>query len=123
MIVLLPRARPRKAWYPCCSRNRQMFSSVNAVRLVVATIWITIVLVTRGIWTATALPAEYPEMLGDSSISVGAPEANDYQRPRVDLYGNEVENAVVDYRIDDRGDLFERHAPRTALPERRRPGA
>jgi hypothetical protein len=101
-----------------------MFSSVSAVRLVVATIWIAIVLVTRGIWTATALPAEYPGAFNDWTISTGAisGRVNDAERPRVDLYGNEIENAVVDYRIDRRGDLFERHAPSTALPERKRPG-
>lgn len=99
-----------------------MFSSINAVRLVVATIWITIVLVTRGIWTATALPMEYGGTLDDSSISAGARVGTDLERPRVDRYGNEIEKAVVDYRIDVRGDLYERHAPRTALPERRRPG-
>ena len=100
-----------------------MLSSINAVRLVVVTIWITIVLVTRGIWTASALPISYPESLGDSSITVPDYRVNDPERPRMDRYGNEIENAVVDYRIDVRGDLYERHAPGTALPERRRPGA
>ena len=99
-----------------------MFSSMNAVRLVVATIWITIVLVTRGIWTATAFPIDYPAAFGGSSISARDLGVDDLRRPRVDLYGNEVEDAVVDYRIDIRGDLYERHAPQTALPERKRPG-
>jgi hypothetical protein len=34
----------------------------------------------------------------------------------IDLYGNEVERAVSDYRIDTRGDIYERHSPQTALP-------
>lgn len=100
-----------------------MFSSINAVRLIVATIWITIVLVTRGIWTVTAVPMEYSGTLDGSSISNGAGLVTDQERPRVDLYGNEIEKAVVDYRIDVRGDLYERHAPQTALPEPKRPGA
>jgi hypothetical protein len=35
--------------------------------------------------------------------------------PRADLYGNLVDEAVGDYRIDGRSDLYERHAPDTAL--------
>jgi hypothetical protein len=38
------------------------------------------------------------------------------------MYGNEVEDAMSDYRIDHDGDLYERHAPHTALPEPARPG-
>jgi hypothetical protein len=35
--------------------------------------------------------------------------------PRVDLYGNEVEAAVGDYRIDVRGGIYERHSPETEV--------
>lgn len=35
--------------------------------------------------------------------------------PRMDLYGNEISNAVGDYRVDRRGNLYERHAPDTAV--------
>jgi hypothetical protein len=35
--------------------------------------------------------------------------------PRVDLYGNEISNAVGDYRVDPLGHMYERHAPDTAL--------
>jgi hypothetical protein len=38
-------------------------------------------------------------------------------QPRVDLYGNEVEDAVGDYRIDVRGDLYERHSPDTEVTQ------
>ena len=34
----------------------------------------------------------------------------------IDRYGNELERAVTDYRIDYRGDLYERHSPQTAVP-------
>jgi hypothetical protein len=37
--------------------------------------------------------------------------------PRVDLYGNEIDNAVGDYRIDNRGDLYERHSPGTEVTQ------
>ena len=35
--------------------------------------------------------------------------------PRLDLYGNEIEDAVGDYRIDVRGDIYERHSPETEV--------
>ena len=35
--------------------------------------------------------------------------------PRVDLNGNEIDDAVGDYRVDRRGEMYERHAPDTAL--------
>jgi hypothetical protein len=36
-------------------------------------------------------------------------------QPRVDIYGNRIDQAVGDYRVDPRGDLYERHAPDSAL--------
>ena len=40
---------------------------------------------------------------------------DDWAEPRVDLNGNEVDAAVGDYRVDRRGEMYERHAPDTAL--------
>ena len=37
--------------------------------------------------------------------------------PRFDLFGNEIEEAVADYRVDQRGGIYERHAPDTAVPQ------
>ena len=42
-------------------------------------------------------------------------DANDWTEPRVDLNGNEVDAAVGDYRVDKRGEMYELHAPDTAL--------
>jgi hypothetical protein len=55
-------------------------------------------------------------MLEDTSYSeaFGADAAS---KPRVDLYGNEVEEAVGDYRIDIRGDIYERHSPDTEVTQ------
>jgi hypothetical protein len=39
----------------------------------------------------------------------------DWAEPRVDLNGNEIDVAVGDYRVDPRGEMYERHAPDTAL--------
>ena len=41
--------------------------------------------------------------------------AEDWTEPRVDLNGNEVDAAVGDYRVDRQGEMYERHAPDTAL--------
>ena len=49
-------------------------------------------------------------------------ELEDHGEPLVDLYGNEVENAVADYRIDRRGGVYERHSPDTAVSKLGPPG-
>jgi hypothetical protein len=41
----------------------------------------------------------------------------DIDLPRIDLYGNEINDAVGDYRIDAGGVLYERHRPHLALPK------
>jgi len=103
---------------------------MSSLRIVFGIIWIVLVLVSHGIWTASAVssaPAMAPQPHDTTSVSdldVG-PEAWPDSPParRVDVYGNEVEDAITEYRIDVRGDLYERHAPQTALPRPKRPGA
>lgn len=41
----------------------------------------------------------------------------------VDLYGNPIEEAVGDYRIDPRGGVFERHSPATEISRLADPSA
>lgn len=36
--------------------------------------------------------------------------------PHLDVYGNEIEDAVTDYRIDSAGGVYERHSPETEVP-------
>ena len=38
------------------------------------------------------------------------------REPAVDLYGNEVTDAVAKYRLDSRGALYEEHSPQTEVP-------
>jgi hypothetical protein len=40
-----------------------------------------------------------------------------------DRYGNEIDRAVGDYRIDPAGDVYENHSPQTALPKLASAGA
>ena len=39
----------------------------------------------------------------------------------IDVFGNEVDEAVGDYRVDMRGDLYERHSPDTEVLKLRPP--
>ena len=55
-------------------------------------------------------------MLDDARYSEGF-GADAAAEPRRDLYGNEIEDAVGDYRIDRRGDIYERHSPDTEVTQ------
>jgi hypothetical protein len=44
-------------------------------------------------------------------------DSNGVREPLRDLFGNEIEEAIADYRIDLRGGVYERHAPDTAVPK------
>lgn len=55
-----------------------------------------------------------------TSVIDGTPRAlptrdDGWAEPHVDLNGNEIDDAVSDYRVDGRGEMYERHAPDTAL--------
>jgi hypothetical protein len=41
--------------------------------------------------------------------------------PAMDLYGNEVTDAVAKYWLDSRGALYEEHSPQTEVPRLRAP--
>ena len=90
-----------------------------------------------GAWTTLAKPVEInqtpssspavaasPPRSGSdaghaSSLSVNQDALENLLRsaePHVDVYGNEIEDAVSDYRIDPAGDVYERHSPETEVP-------
>lgn len=92
-------------------------------RLWFALIVMTILFAAASIWTqhssarqleAIAVPGSRTTSVIDS---VGALPAydEDWADPRVDLNGNEIDDAVSDYRVDRGGEMYERHAPDTAL--------
>jgi hypothetical protein len=76
-------------------------------RVIVGLLWLTMLIVVAGAWSAGASSVEKP---GISLLEPVAPTP-----PRVDLYGNEVENAIGDYRIDFDGEVYERHSPDTEV--------
>jgi hypothetical protein len=41
--------------------------------------------------------------------------------PAMDLYGNEVTDAVANYWLDSRGALYEEHSPQTEVPRLKAP--
>jgi len=41
--------------------------------------------------------------------------------PPMDLFGNEVTDAVATYRLDSRGALYEEHSPQTEVPRLKGP--
>jgi len=51
----------------------------------------------------------------DAGTRATPQRGDDWAEPRVDLNGNEIDAAVGDYRVDTRGEMYERHAPDTAL--------
>jgi hypothetical protein len=64
---------------------------------------------------ALALPAAGPVRTDEADSY--SPEEN----ARLDQYGNEIEEAVGDYRLDVQGEMYELHSPETALPHLGRP--
>jgi hypothetical protein len=65
-----------------------------------------------------AIASPYPHTTTsvlDIGTSALPQRGDDWAEPRVDLNGNEVDAAVGDYRVDRSGEMYERHAPDTAL--------
>lgn len=53
-----------------------------------------------------------PSLLTDESVFDIEPDT-----VWLDRYGNEIETAIGDYRVDPLGEMYEQHSPDTALPQ------
>jgi hypothetical protein len=93
--------------------------AISAVLLGLATVFAA-----SNVWTRETAPrpsaaVELPRAETTSFIDNAPPNwpsrDDDWAEPRVDIHGNEVDVAVGDYRVDRQGELYERHAPDTAL--------
>ena len=93
-------------------------------RVWAAVLGITMLFAVSTMWTQQAatrqvqvisVPAAHTTAVTDIAPRVLPTRDDDWAEPRVDLNGNEIDDAVGDYRIDPRGELYERHAPDTAL--------
>jgi hypothetical protein len=90
-------------------------------RVIVGTIWVSILLIGPEIWTPREpvtprirVDVEPGTTLSGAHMDEGIPYGTGVP-PRIDLYGNPVETAVGDYRTDPGGEVYERHAPDTAV--------
>ena len=87
---------------------------VLSVVAVVCQLWVqssdsarhAIVLPTHAAATTSVLDTRHP---------LSVTRSDDWAEPLVDLNGNEIDEAVGDYRVDRAGELYERHAPDTAV--------
>jgi hypothetical protein len=93
---------------------------MKALRWILAAIWILAFFTGRAVsdvsWTVSDVAGRWH--LTAAPVSNRAPTPPGQQRPnglRIDLYGNPIDEAVTDYRVDPRGELYERHAPDTAV--------
>jgi hypothetical protein len=66
--------------------------------------------------TTAEITAQPGSPTGDAVTGRSPVEARDSEEPRLDVLGNEIEDAVADYRVDLGGDVYERHSPETAVP-------
>jgi hypothetical protein len=98
---------------------------MSSVRLVGAGLGAAILVFAWNIGRELALaPLEHDALTRWQTPAVSERDvAREVPRDRrlIDVYGNEVERAVTDYRVDNRGDLYERHSPQTAVPRLRPP--
>lgn len=75
-----------------------------------------------GVMWVLALLAGHTTAVSQADMEQAADVNSPFAVPRVDLFGNEVSEAVGDYRVDPGGDLYERHAPDTAVLKLGPPG-
>ncbi len=99
------------------------------IRLLVVVIWVLAGIAGHEMWTPRVTAVHQIET---TSISIPLVEgvaedataiADPYTESQFDMYGNQIDEAVGDYRVDPRGDLYEEHSPDTALLELSPPGA
>ena len=100
---------------------------MTPLRVLIMFLWFAFVSAGSFMWTERAARAStivvvHPRVSSsvlDEVVNGAAkseePGDNVWVEPRIDLNGNEIDDAVGDYRIDRRGELYERHAPDTAL--------
>ena len=70
---------------------------------------------TRASAEARRLPAESSATAIVNPLLDDDPRETDVALPKIDVLGNEVDDAVGDYRIDVQGDIYERHSPETEV--------
>jgi len=106
---------------------------MSSLRVALGIIYMAMALVVRGILAETAVqPPAHLDLPNSTNPSVSAfgplpkavgihvdlddsPSDHRSESRRMDKYGNPIETAIGDYRIDPRGEMYERHSPDTAV--------
>jgi len=97
---------------------------MNVERLWAAVLAMAVLAAVSNLWTkdsqtrqvhAIAQPPAATTSVIDTKARELPTRVEGWAEPRLDLNGNEIDEAVGDYRIDRRGEMYERHAPDTAL--------
>jgi hypothetical protein len=98
---------------------------MKGFRWILAAIWIAAFFTGRAVsdvsGTVSDVSGQQPLIAAPVSNTAPTPRLRP-NGPRIDLYGNPVDTAVTDYRVDPRGELYERHAPETAVQKLPSPG-
>jgi hypothetical protein len=99
---------------------------MKTVYRAVAVVWLVSLFAGQVVWNtrhSSAFAATSAEITARSAsaaekVTDALPgESDDVTGSRVDLFGNEVEDALADYRFDLTGDVYEQHSPETAVPK------
>jgi hypothetical protein len=86
------------------------------LRVRFVTIVLATVLAGGTVWSAVVRPVASFQLLAPNTADTGLTDTvQTPAAPHVDLYGNEIEDALGDYRIDPRGDVYESHSPDTEV--------
>ena len=93
---------------------------MTGLRVTLGTFGVLAMLVACGIWgsqsTLSARPALSTWRSGSPDVrsdAVHELRGTDPTRPRRDLYGNDIVDAIGDYRLDGQGNRYEGHSPAT----------
>ena len=92
-------------------------ASISVAFLIMPIVFVWMLL-TPATVTPSQLPLRRPIRIaapGDLTEPAGPIDTRDSDGT-VDLYGNEVSDAIAKYRMDTAGSLYELHSPHTELP-------
>ena len=111
-----PAQRPSGPWHFGCNalRRRHLVKTVERLGLAVA---LVILGENADMAPRTVTPTRSAEVqVVSPAIERASLRAFDEADGIVDLYGNEVTDAVAKYTLDPAGSLYELHSPQTELP-------
>ena len=88
--------------------------------VLVVVVWIVALFTAWAAWEQAHMSGPFAAPMAETS-STGFAARHAPRAPRVDLYGNEIEEAFAEYQIHGDGDIYERHSPASTMPRPGRP--